>query len=277
MEIDYILDWMYSSNPKAYIKAIDEDKLEMLVKHFPENLKRFGKSFFQTGPQKISGLFRPIGGVLTPNFHFIPKSGILRAIYPALCNPTLKKIREMNKKLDFLCQNSNHRKELQDFLNPWSEKLDMEVVYHDNKYWVNFANLEKSVAEYLTSNGHILFRLGEIEKNCYFSNQGLKSLERMAYSVSKGCGDSCCRLDNNQLTSLEGFPQIVGNCYLNDNLLTNLHGMPRETHGDLIVFNNQLTSLDGAPDEIFGRFWCYGNPLNNFNGMPKTGVLCFKS
>jgi hypothetical protein len=69
--------------------------------------------------------------------------------------------------------------------------------------------------------------------------------------------------NNNQLTSLEGAPQVVGEDFIcNNNQLTSLEGAPQKVGWDFICNNNQLTSLEGAPLEIGRDFYCGGNPVS---------------
>jgi len=61
----------------------------------------------------------------------------------------------------------------------------------------------------------------------------------------------------NQLTSLEGAPQIIeGDFYCSDNQLTSLEGAPKEVGGHFYCSTNQLTSLEGAPQTVGGHFYC---------------------
>ncbi len=76
------------------------------------------------------------------------------------------------------------------------------------------------------------------------SNSGIKTLQGVRFGVVSG--DFFCSY--NQLTSLEGAPQEVGedfNCY--GNKLTSLKGAPQKVGEDFKCFNNQLTSLKGIP------------------------------
>lgn len=82
------------------------------------------------------------------------------------------------------------------------------------------------------------------------SENRLTSLE----GCTQECGSFDCR--DNQLTTLEGGPQIVNGHYeCRSNKLTNLIGAPREVRGDFICAINPLTSLEGAPEKITGTFY----------------------
>ena len=74
----------------------------------------------------------------------------------------------------------------------------------------------------------------------------------------------------NQLTSLEGAPQVVGwdfDC--SNNKLTTLVGAPKEVGGHFRCYNNKLTSLEGAPQVVGGDFSCSNNKLTSLVGAPQ--------
>ena len=74
----------------------------------------------------------------------------------------------------------------------------------------------------------------------------------------------------NQLTSLDGAPQIVGgDFYCNHNQLTTLEGGPRKVGGYYYCNNNLLTSLEGAPEVVPRMFVCSHNKLTSLKGCPK--------
>ena len=74
----------------------------------------------------------------------------------------------------------------------------------------------------------------------------------------------------NQLTSLEGAPQITGgDFYCNYNQLTSLEGGPRKVGGYYYCNNNLLTSLEGAPEVVPRMFVCSHNKLTSLKGCPK--------
>jgi hypothetical protein len=75
---------------------------------------------------------------------------------------------------------------------------------------------------------------------------------------------------NNNLTSLEGSPQIVkGSFYCSYNNLTTLEGSPQEVSGCFDCYNNNLTSLEGSPQEVSGWFDCSLNNITTLYGAPK--------
>ena len=77
--------------------------------------------------------------------------------------------------------------------------------------------------------------------------------------------------NGNNLTSLEGAPQIVnGAFYCSGNMLTSLTGAPQTVGGEFGCTDNKLTSLEGAPETVGGEFSCYNNRLTSLAGAPKT-------
>ena len=76
-----------------------------------------------------------------------------------------------------------------------------------------------------------------INQDVDLSNLFFKALPEWLAEVRVNGSFDC---DNNQLTSLEGSPKVVG--------------------GDFWCVNNQLTSLNGSPKEVGGDFCCYDNP-----------------
>jgi hypothetical protein len=102
----------------------------------------------------------------------------------------------------------------------------------------------------------------------YFScsDNQLTSLEGAPQLVS---GGFYCYY--NQLSSLEGAPQSVGGgfyCYYNQ--LSSLEGAPQSVGGDFDCSDNQLTSLEGAPQSVGGSFICNDNNLTSLDGAPKS-------
>ena len=102
--------------------------------------------------------------------------------------------------------------------------------------------------------------------NCF--NLGLKDFKGVRFgSVS---GDFNCF--ENQLTSLDGAPQMVGgdfSCYTND--LTSLKGAPLRVRYDFFCSFNNLTSLKGLPEgfSVGGSFNCSNNDLTSLEGLPE--------
>ena len=85
-----------------------------------------------------------------------------------------------------------------------------------------------------------------------------------------GVVTGCFECSYNQLTSLQGAPEKVGEDFLsNGNQLTSLQGAPKEVGGNFYCNNNQLTSLEGAPEKVEGDFRCHKNQLISLQGAPK--------
>ena len=77
----------------------------------------------------------------------------------------------------------------------------------------------------------------------------------------------------NNLTSLEGSPKIVGGdfyCYRNK--LISLEGGPEYVAIDFDCYNNKLTSLEGAPVKVGGDFDCESNPDLPKDERPDTQI-----
>jgi hypothetical protein len=75
--------------------------------------------------------------------------------------------------------------------------------------------------------------------------------------------------DHNQLTSLEGAPQSVGRDFgCNHNQLSSLKGAPHSVGGNFRCNHNQLASLEGAPQSVGLELWCEGNPIISLDGLP---------
>ena len=75
--------------------------------------------------------------------------------------------------------------------------------------------------------------------------------------------------NNNNLTTLENIPKIIGSIDCSDNNLTSLDGLPDELDGFLICSNNNLTSLKGSPKKVSGFFYCANNNLTSLKDSPK--------
>jgi hypothetical protein len=97
--------------------------------------------------------------------------------------------------------------------------------------------------------------------------QGLSDFKGVRFGRVKGYFD--CR--ENQLTSLEGAPQEVGDdFYCSDNQLTSLEGAPQKVGEEFDCSDNQLTSLEGAPQIVRGYFDCSSNGLTSLKGGPQS-------
>lgn len=75
----------------------------------------------------------------------------------------------------------------------------------------------------------------------------------------------------NQLTSLKGGPQSIGNDFIcSENKLTSLENAPQSVGGDFYCSANQLASLVGSPIFVGGHFDCSDNQLVNLKGVPQS-------
>ena len=96
-----------------------------------------------------------------------------------------------------------------------------------------------------------------------------ENLTKIPYKFGHVCKSFFCSY--NQLTSLEGCPQIVsGSFWCNGNQLTSLEGSPQTVGGNFNCYNNQLTSLEGCPKTVEGFFNCSNNQLTSLKGGPQT-------
>ncbi len=69
---------------------------------------------------------------------------------------------------------------------------------------------------------------------------------------------------NNELTSLEGSPKLVGEgFYCNDNDLTSLEHSPEYVGGSFYCSNNKLTSLEHSPGKVGSDFYCSYNEITD--------------
>ena len=101
-----------------------------------------------------------------------------------------------------------------------------------------------------------------------------EQLTRIPFNFRKIGKDFRCY--RNQLTTLEGAPEIVGGSfYCSDNKLTSLEGGPKEVGGSYDCSRNLLRSLEGAPKNVGGgnknvrgNFLCYGNKITSLEGAP---------
>ena len=74
---------------------------------------------------------------------------------------------------------------------------------------------------------------------------------------------------DNQLTTLEGSPERVGeNFDCSNNKLTTLYGGPQNV-GAFNCGQNQLTTLEGSPQIIDAFFHCKNNQITDFRGFPE--------
>jgi len=94
--------------------------------------------------------------------------------------------------------------------------------------------------------------------NC--SGQNLKDFKGVKFGIVTQNFDC----DDNNLTSLEGAPSLVGNHFdCSSNKLTSLKGAPREVGDDCWIYcqDNKLTSLEGIPQGV-KHLMCGGNPIS---------------
>ena len=95
----------------------------------------------------------------------------------------------------------------------------------------------------------------------------LKDFKGVRFGVVTG--DFDC--SDNNLTSLEGAPQVVGGSFdCSWNNLTSLEGAPQEIGWSFYCHNNKLTSLEGAPQVVGENFRCYDNSLTSLEGAPQV-------
>jgi len=115
-------------------------------------------------------------------------------------------------------------------------------------------------------------KFGKVTGSFWCNNNQLTSLVGAPQEV----GDHFL-CEDNQLTSLEGAPQKVGWSFsCKDNQLTSLVGAPLKVGDDFLCDNNSLISLVGAPRRVGGYFSCSYNQLTTLVGVPqKVGVDFF--
>jgi hypothetical protein len=108
-------------------------------------------------------------------------------------------------------------------------------------------------------------RFGVVKGNFYCYKNQLTTLEGAPQVVERSF-----HCENNELTSLEGAPRKVKrDFWCHDNRLTSLVGAPRKVEGDFDCEGNGLTSLVGAPRKVGGDFFCKGNQLTSLVGAPQ--------
>jgi len=108
-------------------------------------------------------------------------------------------------------------------------------------------------------------KFGKVTGSFWCNNNQLTSLVGAPQEV----GDHFL-CEDNQLTSLEGAPQKVGWSFsCKDNQLTSLVGAPHKVGDDFLCDNNRLTSLVGAPRRVGGYFSCSYNQLTTLVGVPQ--------
>jgi len=74
---------------------------------------------------------------------------------------------------------------------------------------------------------------------------------------------------NNQLKTLEGSPNWVGKYFrCSNNQLKTLKGGPNYVGDAYFCSNNQLITLEGGPETVLGNYYCNDNQLKTLNGCP---------
>lgn len=110
------------------------------------------------------------------------------------------------------------------------------------------------------------FKFNRITKDFNVHHCNIRSFKNFP-NIVKG---SLIVVDNNKLTSMDGFPkEIGGNIAINDNRIEKLESMPEIVIGNFDCSGNLLTSLEGSPQKIKGKFICFNNPLASLFGMPE--------
>lgn len=96
-----------------------------------------------------------------------------------------------------------------------------------------------------------------------------KGLEKLPFKFGTVIGGF--NINNNNLTSMEGFPKkiINGSLAASDNKITSLKGCPVEIDGDLHVSNNDLTDLEFFPEKV-RCVYLGNNKLTSLKGCPKV-------
>ena len=122
--------------------------------------------------------------------------------------------------------------------------------------------------------------LKEMKINNYVINEDLTvDIKGDVNLISKGLSqipiqfgiiDGSFNCSWNNLTSLEGCPQLIGSSfYCSRNELTSLEGCTQKIHGGFYCSDNKLTSLKYCPEIIVEDFDCQNNNLTSFKYFPK--------
>lgn len=107
------------------------------------------------------------------------------------------------------------------------------------------------------------------------SSKGITSLKGSPKFVKSWF--NCSR---NNITSLDGGPEEVGDFICDGNKLTSLKGAPKKVNKDFDCRSNNLTSLEGAPNMVGGNFDCSRNNLTSLEGAPSEvagDFICFNN
>jgi hypothetical protein len=127
---------------------------------------------------------------------------------------------------------------------------------------------------------------GDIDRNNYKEYIGkkvnvtgdvdLSALELTKLPITFGYVKGSFTCVDNNLTSLEGAPEKVGEAFAcSYNKLTSLEGAPTKVGGDYFCSHNQLTTLEGAPTKVGMDFYCSYNELTTLEGAPKEVGMDF--
>jgi len=64
------------------------------------------------------------------------------------------------------------------------------------------------------------------------------------------------------------FKNVTGGCFFGSNELTTLEGCPQSVGDVFSCLDNKLTSLEGGPSSVSKDYWCSYNPLETLKGLP---------
>ncbi|MDN7678099.1 hypothetical protein [Burkholderia cenocepacia] len=146
-------------------------------------------------------------------------------------------------------------------ISQWLDKMKIE------NYSIN-DDLTVDVDGRVVLSGRALTRIpvkfNNVSDSFYCSDNQLTSLEGAPEMVY-----GCFYCYNNQLASLEGCPQVVRDFFCDGNKLTSLEGGPQIVEAAFSCANNQLTSLKGAPQAVGRSFSCSNNQLASLEGCPQ--------
>jgi len=105
----------------------------------------------------------------------------------------------------------------------------------------------------------------DVDDDVYLSE---KRLTKLPLKFGKVSGSFTC--DTNQLITLEGSPQSVGDYFnCSRNYLTTLEGCTKSV-GSFHCGSNKLTTLEFCPRSVSGYFDCNHNQLTTLEGGPQS-------
>jgi hypothetical protein len=115
-------------------------------------------------------------------------------------------------------------------------------------------------------------QFGHVSGYFFVNNNQLTSLDGSPQTVGEHFDVSY-----NQLTSLKGASQKVGGFFdASYNQLTSLEGAPQNVGWSFNVSDNQLTSLKGASQTVGEGFYCANNPIKNLSGIGNIEGACLE-